>query len=91
MVDTKLQNGQLSDLSTDFNTCTDLLSKDDVNLFVGNVAAPFMSTVQYNNEMSGFTISSLCSNMMTSGNKSAYNKLRDLTKVLTFPLSSCSL
>lgn len=79
VVDSMLSNKELKRLEADFISCKPIEGEYDVYQFVSNLADVFMGTVQYNDEIPGQTISSLCEAMAKSGE--AYQRLIELNKV----------
>lgn len=67
VVDTMIGAGAFYKLQTDFKSCGPLSAKEDMVLFVSNLAGYFMGVAQYNNEIPGQNISHVCDVMLSSG------------------------
>jgi serine protease 16 len=74
-----IDNGDLKQLENDFYACAAIDGKKDIYQFVSNLADAFMGVVQYNLEVPGQTISSLCQQMTSS--EDSYANLQVLFKV----------
>ena len=75
-----LDAGLTKQLAADFGSCQPISSKEDIFQFASNLADVFMGTVQYNNEMPGRNVASLCKNMTKPG-ADPYQSLVALNKV----------
>lgn len=67
-------------LEKDFSTCEKFSSPKDPFMFTENLSDSFKQTVQYNEELKGMTIATICSNM-SSNNQTAYENLQRINKV----------
>lgn len=74
-----IQANQTVPLEKDFLSCGPLSEKNDQMVFVNNLAGIFAGVVQYNNEVPGLNIQSLCKKMTKSDD--SYKNLQMVYKV----------
>uniref|UniRef100_UPI00398EDDF2 LOW QUALITY PROTEIN: thymus-specific serine protease n=1 Tax=Pristiophorus japonicus TaxID=55135 RepID=UPI00398EDDF2 len=79
-LDQILDTGNTSRLEADFSSCRTLNESDDCREFASNLADIVMGTVQYNKEMVGMSIASLCRVMTNQKLGSAYQRLTVVNK-----------
>ena len=79
MVDQMILDKQLDQLAKDFVSCAPLQEDMDIILFASNLAGDIQGVVQYNNEIPGANISSVCKIMTLPNNP--YQNLIQLNKV----------
>ena len=79
MVDQMIHDKQLDQLAKDFVSCAPLDDDMDIVLFASNLAGDIQGVVQYNNEVPGANISSVCKIMTQTNNP--YQNLIQLNKV----------
>uniref|UniRef100_A0A8W8I0N9 Thymus-specific serine protease n=1 Tax=Magallana gigas TaxID=29159 RepID=A0A8W8I0N9_MAGGI len=78
-IDSMIQANQTVQLEKDFLSCGPLSEKNDQMVFVNNLAGIFAGVVQYNNEVPGLNIQSLCKQMTKSDD--SYKNLQMVYKM----------
>lgn len=83
-IDSMIQANQTLQLEKDFLSCGSLSEKNDQMVFVNNLANIVQGVVQYNNELPGMNIQSLCKQMTKSDD--SYKNLQMVNKVRSIAL-----
>lgn len=83
-IDSLIQANQTLQLEKDFLSCGSLSEKNDQMVYVNNLANIVQGVVQYNNELPGMNIQSLCKQMTKSDD--SYKNLQMVNKVRSIAL-----